>query len=204
MNFSLTMIATNILYICFLSAGWVSAVSAALTGDEQSAIDNFLQSTDQDGNWAPAYFQIESAVDWTRDYVESQPNVLDRSFSYTFEAIGVIVDKHLNHDYQQGFSHAVNIIPRYIYLLRYSMLRFIIILRPRYGPVGSGSAVGVIDNNNVSNVAAQFQRQKEKPMGPEQEFIPYMLDVTVLSVQIQSMLNLRVSDAVRARFDIHL
>jgi hypothetical protein len=180
------MIGTNILYFSFLCAGWVSAVSAAPTVDEMPIIEYFLYRTDlHRGEWADAFHEIDV----------QHPTLLERYLTVKFREFGKFVhDNHDNFSSEETWptlNATFNSIPRLVYLMRYSNLRILQYLKQSWQNELSGTAVEVIDDRYVNNVAARYHREKrmETPSGGGKMFMPYMLDVAVLFSMNDSMLG---------------
>jgi hypothetical protein len=189
------MIATIILYFWFLSSGRVLAAGPEL----YPAIDNFLEMTHTNYKWAPLYDQIDPAQFWwDSDY----QNPLDGYLDLWIQQLGSKVDDHLSDPDRVPLDpEAINSIPRLVFLLRYSNLRFLNYYMTAWGKPAGGEAspLEVINIKYVNNVAAGYHREKEDQKARELGYMRFMVNVAILFAQNQSRLQVRVAHMAHAR-----
>jgi hypothetical protein len=184
------MIAGKILYYSFLYSGWASAVSVPLTPGEVETIEWFQAKTDVEADWAEPYNPIG-------------PDLLVKYLDQEHERIGNIVNPYLrNHhpdmrELPQALNDALAPLPKLVYLMRYSNLRFLADCKLSWPDEGRGSPLGIINDEYVNKVAAGYHHKMSTPPTEESRrvgYMPYMTDVAVLSSMNESILAVSPPD----------
>jgi hypothetical protein len=183
------MIATTIVHFSLLSGSWISAVSAVQDPEQQSRIDRFLDS-------------IENESDWTVAYVSLGPDILDTYFVDRVENLKTSVDMYLdnmnvNFNYRvqfaplpgPGLNVVLNELYRLVYLIKNSNLRILHDLRAMqyFGPRVSQPILAVINDRHVRQVSQQYIANKRARVRPPLDSL--ILDVGLIYSMNKTMLG---------------
>jgi hypothetical protein len=184
------MIATNILFY-FASARWVSAVDRVWTTEEDKAIATFLEATDLESDWGPAYAEIDKL------------GLLDDYLSQKFQKIENIVNEHFIQDEAQTpeFQETLDTIRSHVYLMRYSNLKILQQVYQYWPDGGRGTPLGMITDEYISEGIGRYHRQKTTPMG--MDLMPYMISLAVQSSMNESIPNQYTPDSEHVRLEFY-
>lgn len=184
------MIATNIL-LYFVSARWVSAVDRVWTTEEDKAIATFLEATDLESDWGPAYAEIDKL------------GLLDDYLSQKFQKIENIVNEHFIQDEAQTpeFQETLDTIRSHVYLMRYSNLKILQQVYQYWPDGGRGTPLGMITDEYISEGIGRYHRQKTTPMG--MDLMPYMISLAVQSSMNESIPNQYTPDSEHVRLEFY-
>jgi hypothetical protein len=187
MNCCHNMIASTICYFCLLSVSWLSVVRAALTSEQKSEIRDFWVNAGH--NLALAYDALPKSTlnayisEWIADFRDTLDPYLGNLDSAVLEG-----EIQVAEPVPENLSQALNELPGFVYLIRYSNLWTINRHKVDVRNINRSIILININDEYVSDVSVQYGIKRTELV--TRSFEAYILDAGILFSMNKAMLDL--------------